>query len=158
MASHQLAISMYFDTCYQIRCIPEQTAALYMTAICRRIHCNTVRLIKILHTCHLGRRRPVRIAEGNAVAAEIIIRRTLTAVSAISGIRLPIPVFQRDTLINIIPDETSLVQRIFLCQIRVLKHTPVGVAHRMRVLTANVRFVAVFLQVIPNLFHRRIHM
>ena len=98
------------------------------------------------------------VSEEDAVTAELVVVRSLTAVPAVSKVLLTVAVSHEDRLIRKVPDETTLVQRIAVSQIHVSIHCPKGVAHGMRVLAKDEWLVAVLLQELFDIFGRRVHL
>ena len=62
-----------------------------------------------------------------------------------------------DCLVHEIPDEASLIQRIFADEVPVLLEVTVGVAHRMRVLALDKRSVRVGIEVFLAILRRDVH-
>ena len=113
-------------------------------------------LIVILHLLQLRRRSAV--GKENAVAAEIVVRRTVAEVAAVEEYLLPIASAPTDRLIAEVPDKAALIERLALCQLRVLVHAAAAVAHRMHVLTRDKRLVPMLLQKGLDVRRLRIHL
>ena len=113
-------------------------------------------LIVILHLLQLRRRSAV--GKENAVAAEIVVRRTVAKVAAVEEHLLPIASAPTDRLIAEVPDKAALIERLALGQLRVLVHAAAAVAHRMRVLTRDKGLVPMLLQKGLDVRRLRIHL
>ena len=113
-------------------------------------------LIVILHLLQLRRRSAV--GKENAVAAEIVVRRAVAKVAAVEEHVLLIASAPTDRLITEVPDKAALIERLALCQLRVLVHAAAAVAHRMRVLTRDKGLVPMLLQKCLDVRRLRIHL
>ena len=94
----------------------------------------------------------------NPVGAELIVCGALSEISAVGLEFFAVPVFFIQSLVNIIPDKASLIQRLCICQIRVFMHSPAGISHGVSIFAADKRFAPVFFQEFFNVLHRSIHL
>ena len=92
---------------------------------------------------HLRRRSSVT-AICNTVSTEIIIRRTLTEITAVCLELFSVTVFFINGLVNVIPDETTLIFRFCVSKICIFMHCATGISHCMSVLAADKRLAVIF--------------
>ena len=97
------------------------------------------------------------VSKDDTVAAEDSVRRTVIPVPAVSN-RFPAKaVFPDQSLVNKIPDESALIQFLFISQFRIFVHGAVRVAHGMGILAQDERLITVVFQVTADFFRRGIH-
>ena len=94
----------------------------------------------------------------DAVPGEIIIRRTLFAVSAVSLEFLPVTVLPAHRLIDEIPDKAALIPGLPLFQLYILVHAPVGIPHGVRVFTEDEGLLRMLFKELLHLRGGRIHL
>ena len=101
-------------------------------------------LVIVSDLLHLGVRPagPVH----NAVAAEVIIGRPLSAVAAVGLEFFAVAVLPPQGLIDKIPDEAALIAGLPVGKVRVFMHAAVGIAHGMGIFTADKRLFRVLPQ------------
>ena len=97
-------------------------------------------------------------AIANPISTEIVVGRTLAAVSTICLKFLSIAVFFQNRLVDIIPDKTTLISWFGIGKVCVFVHCPAGISHRMGVLTADKRFFLMLCQKLLNIFHAGVHL
>ena len=68
---------------------------------------------------------------------------------------MPVRLFQ--ALIDIVPDEASLIQRLLLCQIRIFSDRPAGIPHGVSILTVDIGFIAMLRQPLFDIGHMGVH-
>ena len=86
------------------------------------------------------------IGEHDAIAAELVIVRTVFEVAAVGQALGAVAAVLPQGLIDVIPDEAALVERVAL-QFGVQVQAAGGVAHRVAVFAGNVRLLAVLAEV-----------
>ena len=112
-------------------------------------------LVVVLDLLHL--RALASVAEEDAVAGEVAVVRAVAEVAAVAQAHAAEAVLRADALVQIVPDEAALEQRLLVGVLRVLVHCAVGIAHRVRVFAQDVRLVAVLLQVFTDLHDGDVH-
>ena len=107
------------------------------------------------HLLHL--RALAAVAVDDAVAAEVAVVRVLTEVAAVGVARLPEAVLRAHGLVDEVPDEPALEERLLVGVVGVLVQRAGGVAHRVRVLAEDVRLVPVLRKVRADLRRGDVH-
>ena len=69
--------------------------------------------------------------------------RTVVKVTSIAQICSAVPILPEDRLVNIVPDESALIQRIVFRKLDIFQKRPAGIAHGMRIFTADIGFLPV---------------
>ena len=136
-------------------CIYKEVLVKHFYCISCHLCCNI--LIIKFHFLHLRGRISVS-AIADSISTEIIISRTLAKISAICLELFSIAVFLINRLVNVIPDKSTLIFRLCICQVSIFVHGTAGISHGMCILTADKRLGTVFCKELLNCFYRRIHL
>ena len=113
-------------------------------------------LIQVLHLLHLGGRGAV-VSIHQAVPAELVVRGPVVKVPAVGQKGPAVPVPLGDGLVDVVPDEATLVGGDLLRQVGVPLLAAEGVAHGVAVLAADGGPGAVLRQHVPDPLGRKIH-
>ena len=136
-------LSFFFEKYYACKCIGihKQVFIFYNRLVF--LHVNGNILIAEFYFLHL-RRRVALAAVYDTISTEVIITRMVVKITAIRLELFSVAVFFINRLIDIVPDKTALEHWLFLGQIHIFLHRAAGISHGMGILTADVRFSAVF--------------
>ena len=134
--------------------IREQALVVDGDLLCRDIEVEV--LVIELDFLHL--RRQLAVCKQDAVTAEVAIVRAVAEVAAVRQRIFAVAVLVPDGLVDEIPDEAALIERFLVREVRVLVHAADAVAHRMRVLAADERLVAVLREELLDGGDRRVHL
>ena len=136
-------------------CVYKQILVNHFYCICSYF-CSNILIIKF-HFLHLRRSISVS-AVCNTISTEIIVCRTFSEVTAVCLEFFTVAVFFVDRLVNIVPDKSTLILRLCICQICIFVHCTAGISHCMCIFTADKRFGIVLCKELFDCFYRRIHL
>ena len=111
--------------------------------------------VKSLHFLNLWRVGSVSI--DHTVGAESVIAWSVLKISAIIQNCFPVVILGFDCLIDVVPDETTLISLIFVLKVRVKAQTAKRIAHSVHILTTNIRSAAVLFQVFFHFLRFCVH-
>ena len=136
-------LSFFFEKYYACKCIGihKQVFIFYNRLVF--LHVNGNILIAEFYFLHL-RRRVALAAVYDTISTEVIITRMVVKITAVRLELFSVAVFFINRLIDIVPDKAALEHWLFLGQIHIFLHRAAGISHGMGILTADVRFSAVF--------------
>ena len=137
-----------------LTCISEQALVddFYAAFIRQQVKILIIKL-DLLHF----RRNPA-VCKDNAVTAEVIITRPVPKITAVQKCLPATAVTGTDGLVYIIPDEAALIKLLLICQLSILVHAAVGIAHGMSIFAANKRLIPMLLQKCPDIRCLGIHL
>ena len=121
-----------------------------------RLHLGHDVLVVVAHLLHLRAFGPVPVDD--AVAAEVVVRRPVAEVAAIGVVRAAVAVPGADALVDEVPDEPALIERLLIGVFGVLVHRAARVAHGVHVLAQDEGPAAVLGQELAHLRRRRVHL
>ena len=111
--------------------------------------------VKSLHFLNLWRIGAIGI--DHTIGAESVITWSVLKISAINQNCFPVVIFGFDCLIDVVPDETTLISLIFVLKVRVKAQTAKRIAHSVHILTTNIRSAVVLLQVFFHFLRFGVH-
>ena len=111
--------------------------------------------VKSLHFLNLWRIGAIGI--DHTIGAESIIAWSVLKISAISQNRFPVVIFGFDCLIDVVPDETTLISLIFVLKVSVKAQTAKRIAHSVHILTADIRSAVILFQVFFHFLRFCVH-
>ena len=113
-------------------------------------------LIQVFHFLQLGGFPPV--GEDDPVSAEDAVMGPVPPVPAVEQRLAAEAVPGNQGLIDEIPDEPALVALLLVCQLGILVHGAVGIAHGMGILAEDEGLLPMGFQILPDLRGRGIHL